>query len=51
MPGRAGRNRTREPHYYWNNVASTKPDAQALAARLNLELPNGSGTGIQTGLM
>ena len=39
MPGRAGRNKAKDPFYYWNNVASTKPEAQALATRLGLDFP------------
>lgn len=50
MPGRGGRNRTKNPFYYWNHVASTKPDAQALAARLGLEFPT-ADEGFRGGLM
>lgn len=41
MPGRAGRNRNRDPFYYWNNAAHTKPEAQQLAAELALEISVG----------
>jgi hypothetical protein len=39
MPGKAGRNLRKNPVYYWNNVAPTKTEAQALATRLNLDFP------------
>ncbi len=53
MPGRAGRNHNRDPFYYWNNAAHTKPEAQQLAAELALEIPAGgqSTTGLKSGLM
>ena len=52
MPGRAGRNRNKDPHRYWNHIASTKPEAQALAARLGLEIPTaGAESGLKSGLM
>ncbi|KAG8532349.1 uncharacterized protein KY384_002834 [Bacidia gigantensis] len=51
MPGRAGRNRARDPFNYWNNTAPTKPEAQALAARLGLDFPSNSPHGYQCGLV
>ena len=51
MPGRAGRNRTRDPHYYWNNIASTKPEAQSLATRLGLDFPINQLDGFKSGLV
>ena len=51
MPGRAGRNRNRDPHYYWNNTASTKPEAQALATRLGLDFPINQADGFKSGLV
>ncbi|CAL8576096.1 hypothetical protein XPA_001987 [Xanthoria parietina] len=53
MPGRAGRNHNRDPFYYWNNAAHTKPEAQQLAAELALEIPAGGQltTGLKSGLM
>ncbi|KAI4267760.1 MAG: hypothetical protein LQ337_008201, partial [Flavoplaca oasis] len=53
MPGRAGRNRNRDPFYYWNNTAHTKPEAQALAADLRLEFPAGGqmNTGFKSGIV
>lgn len=50
MPGRGGRNRRKDPHYYWNHVASTQPEAQALAVRLGLEFPE-SYVGFKSGLV
>ncbi|MCJ1465210.1 hypothetical protein MMC07_003826 [Pseudocyphellaria aurata] len=50
MPGRGGRNRRKDPFRYWNNVAPTKPEAQALAARLGLEFPT-SYFGFKAGLL
>ena len=49
MPGRGGRNRRKDPHHYWNNVASMKPEAQELASRLGLDFPT-STHGFQGGL-
>ena len=51
MPGRAGRNRIGDAHYYWNNTARTKPEAQALATRLGLNIPTDDQTGLETGLV
>lgn len=51
MPGRAGRNRSRDPFYYWNNTASYTPEAQALATRLGLSFPTDSPYGFKSGLM
>ncbi|KAI4280629.1 MAG: hypothetical protein L6R38_004310 [Xanthoria sp. 2 TBL-2021] len=53
MPGRAGRNRHRDPFYYWNNTAHTKPEAQELAAELALEIPAGAQmtTGFKSGIV
>ena len=56
MPGRAGRNRNKDPHFYWNNIASTKPEAQSLATSLGLDLPsndadNRAGSTGNAGLM
>ncbi|KAL9609486.1 MAG: hypothetical protein Q9167_005751 [Letrouitia subvulpina] len=51
MPGRAGRNRTRDPFYYWNNTASMKPEAQALATRLGLDIPVNTIYGYKSGLI
>ncbi|KAL8784136.1 MAG: hypothetical protein Q9195_009160 [Heterodermia aff. obscurata] len=50
MPGRGGRNRTKKPHHYWNHVARTKPEAQALATRLGLDFPIAL-EGFQSGLI
>ncbi|KAL8974955.1 MAG: hypothetical protein Q9197_000796 [Variospora fuerteventurae] len=53
MPGRAGRNRTRDPFYYWNRIAPIKPGAQALAAELGLDTPaaGDSTTGLKSGIL
>ena len=51
MPGRAGRNRKRVPHYYWNNTARTNPEAQALANTLGLDFPADQSDGFKSGLM
>ncbi|KAL8658198.1 MAG: hypothetical protein Q9226_001197 [Calogaya cf. arnoldii] len=53
MPGRAGRNRNRDPSFYWNHMAHTKPEAQALAAELRLEIPAGGQmpTGFKSGIL
>ena len=51
MPGRAGRNKTKDPFYYWNHVASTKPEAQALATRLGLDFPADLHDTPKSGLM
>lgn len=53
MPGRAGRNRTRVPFYYWNRIAPTKPGAQALAAELGLDTPAAghSTTSFKSGIL
>lgn len=50
MPGRGGRNRNKNPHHYWNNIAKTKPEAQALASRLGLAFPT-TLQGFQAGLV
>ncbi|KAL8804725.1 MAG: hypothetical protein Q9182_002417 [Xanthomendoza sp. 2 TL-2023] len=50
MPGRAGRNRNRDPYRYWNHVAQTKPEAQSLAQRLQLDFPT-SPNDLQSTLM
>ena len=50
MPGRSGRNRARDPHYYWNNTASTNPEAQELATRLGIEFPSNQNDGFKSGL-
>ncbi|MCJ1465209.1 hypothetical protein MMC07_003825 [Pseudocyphellaria aurata] len=49
MPERGGRNRSEDSFHYWNNVAPTKPDAQALATRLDLDFPS-SYYGFKAGL-
>lgn len=51
MPGRAGRNRTRNPHHYWNNIASSKTEAQSLATSLGLEFPSSEFDGFKSGLV
>ena len=51
MPGRAGRNRNRDPHYYWNNTVRNTPEAQALATQLGLSLPANGADGFKSGLM
>ena len=51
MPGRAGRNRKREPFHYWNHTASTKPEAQALATSLGLSFPASPVDGFKSGLV
>lgn len=51
MPGRAGRNRSRDPYHYWNNVASTKPEAQSLAISLGLDFPTSQSDGFKGGLV
>lgn len=39
------------PFNYWVNTAHTKPEAVALASRLNLEFPRGSMHGFKAGLL
>ena len=51
MPCPAGRNETEEPFIYWNEIASTKPEAQALATRLGLEFPTSFQDTPKSGLM
>lgn len=51
MPGRAGRNKNKDPFYYWNYVAITKPEAQTLASRLGLDFPAGLQDAPKSGLM
>ena len=51
MPRPAGRNEKEEPFFYWNEVASTKPEAQALATRLGLEFPTSFQDTPKSGLM
>ena len=52
MPGRAGRNRNRDPFHYWNNTAHTKSEARALAADIGLDMatPEQMMMGPQCGL-
>jgi hypothetical protein len=38
-------------YFFWVNVAHTKPDAIALASRLNLDFPRGNVYGFKAGLM
>ncbi|KAI4150658.1 MAG: hypothetical protein LQ341_001059, partial [Variospora aurantia] len=49
----SGSNRTRDPFYYWNRIAPTKPGAQALAAELGLDTPAAghSRTGFKSGIL
>ena len=51
MPGRAGRNKAKDPFFYWNNVARTKPEAQALATSLGLDFPANLQDTPKSGLM
>ena len=51
MPGRAGRNKAKDPFFYWNNVARTKPEAQTLATRLGLDFPTDLQDTPKSGLM
>lgn len=51
MPGRAGRNKNKDPFYYWNYVAITKPEAQTLASRLGLDFPAGLQDAPKSGLI
>jgi hypothetical protein len=38
-------------YFFWVNVAHTKPDAIALASRLNLDFPRGNVYGFKAGLV
>ena len=51
MPGQAGRNEPQEPFFYWNNIARTKPEAQALATSLGLDFPTDFQDTPKSGLM